>query len=113
MHADGWFSAPEAEENSDDGGDTYESSSETQTLETRESGPPTEEYDPMQQPPDTPRTATGSTPAPTSKAAQAAAGKNLNVSVTESSRGNRYSRMIGLPSSPRPPASPASPTVYD
>jgi len=44
------------------------------------------------------------------KATTAASSKGLNVSVTQSSRGNRYSTMMGLagglPASPRPPQSP-------
>lgn len=48
--------------------------------------------------PDTPK---GSTPKNT-KAANAAATRGLNVAVTHSERGNRHSRMMGLPSSPRP-----------
>ncbi|KAF7356794.1 hypothetical protein MVEN_01014700 [Mycena venus] len=43
-------------------------------------------------------------PKVTSKAASTASTKGLNVSV--SSRGNRYSTMMGLPMSPRPPQSP-------
>ncbi|KAF5316509.1 hypothetical protein D9619_006169 [Psilocybe cf. subviscida] len=37
-----------------------------------------------------------------SKASAAAANRGLNVTVTMSERGNRHSRMIGLPASPRP-----------
>jgi RalA-binding protein 1 len=37
-----------------------------------------------------------------SKASNMAASKGLNVAVTHSERGNRHSRMMGLPSSPRP-----------
>ncbi|KAJ7743185.1 hypothetical protein B0H16DRAFT_1322921, partial [Mycena metata] len=44
--------------------------------------------------------------APTTKASSTATSKGLNVSVTQSSRGNRYSTMMGLPASPRPPQSP-------
>ncbi|KAJ6625024.1 hypothetical protein B0H10DRAFT_2005409 [Mycena sp. CBHHK59/15] len=40
------------------------------------------------------------------KASTTATSKGLNVSVTQSSRGNRYSTMMGLPASPRPPQSP-------
>jgi len=40
------------------------------------------------------------------KAASTATTKGLNVSVNQSSRGNRYSTMMGLPMSPRPPQSP-------
>lgn len=53
--------------------------------------------------PGSPRTPT----AKTSKAASAAASRGLNVAVTHSERGNRHSRMLGLPASPRPPPSPA------
>ncbi|KAJ7355503.1 signal transducer [Mycena albidolilacea] len=42
-----------------------------------------------------------------SKAASTATTKGLNVSV--SSRGNRYSTMMGLPMSPRPPPDPVAP----
>ncbi|KDQ26922.1 hypothetical protein PLEOSDRAFT_51422 [Pleurotus ostreatus PC15] len=42
----------------------------------------------------------------TSKASSVAATRGLNVSITPSDRGHRYSRMMGLPSSPRPPISP-------
>lgn len=42
----------------------------------------------------------------TTKASSIATSKGLNVSVTQSSRGNRYSTMMGLPASPRPPQSP-------
>ncbi|KAF8074770.1 hypothetical protein FPV67DRAFT_1726368 [Lyophyllum atratum] len=49
-------------------------------------------------PPDTP-VASRTKP---SKASNAAATRGLNVNVTGSERGNRHSRMIGLPSSPRP-----------
>ncbi|KAJ7257866.1 hypothetical protein B0H12DRAFT_1282145 [Mycena haematopus] len=44
-----------------------------------------------------------------SKAASTATTKGLNVSV--SSRGNRYSTMMGLPMSPRPPGSPRADAV--
>ncbi|KAJ7576788.1 hypothetical protein C8J56DRAFT_370482 [Mycena floridula] len=55
-------------------------------------------------PPDTPM-------AKATKASTAAASRGLNVSVTRSDRGNRYSRMGGLPASPRPTTSPpGSPT---
>ncbi|KAK2465626.1 hypothetical protein APHAL10511_002170 [Amanita phalloides] len=37
-----------------------------------------------------------------SKASQAAASRGLNVTITTSDRGNRHSRMMGLPTSPRP-----------
>ncbi|KAJ4473739.1 hypothetical protein J3R30DRAFT_3511370 [Lentinula aciculospora] len=38
------------------------------------------------------------------RASNLAAGRGLNISVSD--RGHRYSRMMGLPSSPRPPPSP-------
>jgi len=45
---------------------------------------------------------------PTSKkASSTAASKGLNVTITTSDRGNRHSRMMGLPSSPRPNVSPS------
>ncbi|KAJ7623404.1 hypothetical protein FB45DRAFT_925555 [Roridomyces roridus] len=42
----------------------------------------------------------------TTKSKAMATSKGLNVSVSQSSRGNRYSQMMGLPASPRPPMSP-------
>ncbi|KAL0067136.1 Rho GTPase activating protein [Marasmius tenuissimus] len=42
-----------------------------------------------------------------SKASGVAANKGLNLSIETSHRGNRHSRMMGLPHSPRPPHSPA------
>ncbi|KAL1747888.1 hypothetical protein HDZ31DRAFT_80047 [Schizophyllum fasciatum] len=58
-------------------------------------------------PPDTPT-------APRSKAASTAAVRGLNVSIQNSDRGHRHSRLMGaphggLPTSPRPPASPRQP----
>ncbi|PPQ72546.1 hypothetical protein CVT24_004884 [Panaeolus cyanescens] len=47
-------------------------------------------------PPDTP------TASKISKASNTAASRGLNVTVTTSERGNRHSRLMGLPSSPRP-----------
>ncbi|KAF9561488.1 RhoGAP-domain-containing protein [Agrocybe pediades] len=47
---------------------------------------------------DTPNTPT----AKTSKASTTASSRGLNVAVTHSDRGNRHSRMMGLPLSPRP-----------
>jgi RalA-binding protein 1 len=47
--------------------------------------------------PDPPQTPT----AKNTKAASAAAARGLMVAVTHSERGNRHSRMMGLPSSPR------------
>jgi RalA-binding protein 1 len=41
------------------------------------------------------------------KASHTAASRGLNVTVTQSERGNRYSRMMGLPVSPRPSYSPS------
>lgn len=50
-----------------------------------------------------PTSSTQATPMKTpSKASAAAANRGLNVTVTMSERGNRHSRMIGLPASPRP-----------
>ncbi|KAF9478273.1 hypothetical protein BDN70DRAFT_880139 [Pholiota conissans] len=54
--------------------------------------------------PDPPNTPTAKA---ASKAAAAAASRGLNVAVTHSDRGNRHSRMIGLPASPRPTYSPS------
>lgn len=54
-------------------------------------------------PPETP------TASKTSKASHVAASRGLNVAVTTSERGNRHSRMMGLPSSPRPQNSPSRP----
>ncbi|KAL1696531.1 hypothetical protein GGG16DRAFT_84931 [Schizophyllum commune] len=57
-----------------------------------------------------PETPTG----PRGKAASAAAVRGLNVSIQQSDRGHRHSRLMGmphggLPASPRPPASPRQP----
>ncbi len=41
-----------------------------------------------------------------SKASHTAAARGLNVTITPSDRGNRHSRMMGLPPSPRPSHSP-------
>jgi len=81
-----------------DGDFTMESSSE--------SGPPAPQSDHAiwVTPPDTP------VPSKVSKASNVAATRGLNVSVTQSERGNRHSKMIGLPTSPRPPLSPSRPT---
>ncbi|KAF9457196.1 hypothetical protein BDZ94DRAFT_1292511 [Collybia nuda] len=46
-----------------------------------------------------------------SKASNTAATRGLNVSITQSDRGNRHSRMMGLPTSPRPPHSPSQPDL--
>lgn len=43
-----------------------------------------------------------------SKASHTAATRGLNVAITPSDRGNRYSRMIGLPASPRSPVQGSS-----
>ncbi|THU88684.1 RhoGAP-domain-containing protein [Dendrothele bispora CBS 962.96] len=51
-------------------------------------------------PPDTPM-------ANQSRASGLAASRGLNISITRSERGNRHSRMMGLPTSPRPPGSPS------
>ncbi|KAF8998601.1 hypothetical protein BDQ17DRAFT_1428425 [Cyathus striatus] len=48
--------------------------------------------------------------AKSSRASHVAASRGLNVTVTHSERGNRHSKMIGLPSSPRPPHSPSRPS---
>ncbi|KAG7093858.1 hypothetical protein E1B28_007496 [Marasmius oreades] len=53
-------------------------------------------------PPDTPLA-----PAKSTKASSVAATKGLNLSISTSERGNRHSRMMGLPHSPRPPHSPS------
>ncbi|KAH6916200.1 signal transducer [Coprinopsis sp. MPI-PUGE-AT-0042] len=53
-------------------------------------------------PPDTPMA-----PRNPSKASSTAANRGLNVTVTNSDRGNRHSKLIGLPTSPRPSASPS------
>lgn len=51
-------------------------------------------------PPDTPVAAN-------SRVSHVAATKGLNVSLTGSERGNRHSKLMGLPSSPRLPQSPS------
>jgi RalA-binding protein 1 len=51
-------------------------------------------------PPDTPLASK------VSKASHAAASRGLNVTVTNPDRGNRHSKIMGLPHSPRPPHSP-------
>lgn len=56
----------------------------------------------MLSPPDTPMAPRGQ-----SKASSTAANRGLNVTVTNSERGNRHSKLIGLPTSPRPSASPS------
>lgn len=57
----------------------------------------------------TPASSAQATPMKTpSKASSAAANRGLNVTVTMSERGNRHSRMIGLPASPRPNATSMS-----
>lgn len=57
-------------------------------------------------------TSTQATPMKTgSKASATAANRGLNVTVTMSERGNRHSRMIGLPSSPRPNITSTSTTL--
>jgi RalA-binding protein 1 len=43
-----------------------------------------------------------------SKASHIAAVRGLNVTITPSDRGNRYSRMIGLPASPQSPVQGSS-----
>ncbi|KIY70813.1 RhoGAP-domain-containing protein [Cylindrobasidium torrendii FP15055 ss-10] len=66
-------------------------------------------------PPDTPvqgRHGHGSS----SKASATAASRGLNVMVTQSDRGHRHSRMMGLPASPRPGGTPrptGSPVGFD
>ena len=45
--------------------------------------------------------------APKSKASHTAATRGLNINISE--RGNRHSRIIGLPTSPRPFGSPQMP----
>ncbi|KAK7056169.1 Rho GTPase activating protein [Paramarasmius palmivorus] len=55
-------------------------------------------------PPDTPLAPTAS------RASHVAAARGLNINLTPSDRGNRHSRIMGLPTSPRPPPSPASPS---
>ncbi|TFK18453.1 RhoGAP-domain-containing protein [Coprinopsis marcescibilis] len=70
------------------------------------SSSPTQELDPSSpsvrvSPPDTPMASK------TSKASSTAASRGLNVSVSHSERGNRHSKLIGLPTSPRPQTSPS------
>ncbi|ESK85055.1 hypothetical protein Moror_15699 [Moniliophthora roreri MCA 2997] len=57
-------------------------------------------------PPDTPLASSMKA----SRASHVAATRGLNISLTPSERGNRHSRIMGLPHSPRPPSSPASPS---
>ncbi|KAJ7460547.1 hypothetical protein FB451DRAFT_1269430 [Mycena latifolia] len=93
---------------SDDDSVQYESGTETTednaTVESSSSSPgpgsSVQQHERVT-PPETPSTAK-----PSTKAASTATSKGLNVSVTQSSRGNRYSTMMGLPASPRPPQSP-------
>ncbi|KAJ7695150.1 hypothetical protein B0H17DRAFT_931184 [Mycena rosella] len=106
---------PTAEEGpSDDDSVQYESGTETTednvTAESSNSspgsGPSVQQHEQMPSP---------EAPAKPTKAASIATAKGLNVSVTQSSRGNRYSTMMGmpgsgLPASPRPPHSPRRPT---
>ncbi|KAJ3501668.1 hypothetical protein NLJ89_g9235 [Agrocybe chaxingu] len=61
-------------------------------------------------PDSTPNTPTAKT---TSRAANVAASRGLNVAVTTSERGNRHSRMMGLPLSPRPHTQSHSPSRGD
>ncbi|KAF8196658.1 hypothetical protein K438DRAFT_1967677 [Mycena galopus ATCC 62051] len=92
---------------SDDDSVQYESETteDNATVESSNSSPGPGSSGQHEQPPPPSRAASlpQETPKPT-KAASAASTKGLNVSV--SSRGNRYSTMMGLPMSPRPPGSP-------
>lgn len=84
-------------ESGDDDSVQYESGTETTDDATMESSSSV-----RVSPPDTPLANKVA-----SKASSAAASKGLNIAVTHSDRGNRYSRMgVGLPSSPRPLGSP-------
>jgi len=56
--------------------------------------------------PSTPNTPSASK----SKASHVAATRGLNIAISTSDRGNRHSRMMGLPSSPRPPSPMYTPT---
>ncbi|KAJ7604044.1 signal transducer [Mycena polygramma] len=88
---------------SDDDSVQYESETteDNVTIESSNSspGPGSSAHHDQSPPPEAPK--------PSTKAASTASTKGLNVSV--SSRGNRYSTMMGLPTSPRPPLSPRAP----
>lgn len=99
LKPDDMFSAPPPDEGQSDG-DEY-SVQEDSGTENEESK--TDDHSEGQSPPDTPMQSNMKT----SKASSAAASRGLNVTVTHSDRGNRHSRMIGLPTSPRPPPSPS------
>lgn len=103
-------SAEETQSDGDDFSVQEESGNETAegdpTVESSSSSSPAPgsmQHEVRVSPPETP-TATRA-----SKAANTAANRGLNVNVTHSERGNRHSRMMGLPSSPRPPHSPSRP----
>ncbi|KDR67937.1 hypothetical protein GALMADRAFT_257428 [Galerina marginata CBS 339.88] len=105
-----------AEETPSDGDDfSIQDESGTETTEgeitvesSPSSSPAQKDYGIRVREPDTPKTPT----AKSSKASNAAASRGLNVAVTHSERGNRHSRMIGLPSSPRPTThSPSRPDM--
>ncbi|RDB20931.1 hypothetical protein Hypma_011957 [Hypsizygus marmoreus] len=106
-------SAEEAPSDGDDISVLEESGTETNDDFTMESssdsspGPGSQQNDHAIRvtPPDTPIASK------TSRASNVAATRGLNVSVTQSERGNRHSKMLGLPSSPRPPPSPSRPEV--
>ncbi|KAF9054319.1 hypothetical protein BJ165DRAFT_1399570 [Panaeolus papilionaceus] len=103
------LSTPAEEPHSDADGDDFslqdESGTETTegevTVESASSSPAPGSFQADQTairvtPPDTP------TASKISKASNTAASRGLNVTVTTSERGNRHSRLMGLPSSPRP-----------
>ncbi|KAF8972613.1 hypothetical protein BDZ97DRAFT_1913115 [Flammula alnicola] len=81
------------------------------TVESSSSSPASaqaqRDYDIRVTEPESPNTPT----VKTSKASTVAASRGLNVAVTHSERGNRHSRMIGLPPSPRPTHSPSRPDI--
>ncbi|EAU90131.2 signal transducer [Coprinopsis cinerea okayama7 len=103
--------APAEEPQSD--GDDFSVNDESGTETTEDATVESSSSSPMQDmdqapteirisPPDTPMASKM-----TSKASHVAASRGLNVTVAHSERGNRHSKLIGLPTSPRPPPSPS------
>ncbi|KAF8899653.1 hypothetical protein CPB84DRAFT_1137485 [Gymnopilus junonius] len=96
---------PSAEETQSDGDDfsiQEESASGTETNDGEITVESASSSSPAQRDPGIRITEPDTPTVKTSKASNMAASKGLNVTVTHSERGNRHSRLIGLPASPRP-----------
>ena len=91
----------EGQSDADSSSVDYESPESTEDSATSARSSPGVDHDNNLETPSTPKA---------SKASHVAASRGLNIAV--SNRGNRHSRMMGLPLSPRPMPSPTNPTAH-